>query len=133
MAHTSESRHLSVSINRDFDTSYDFLCLPENFPKWASGLAGALRRLGNDWVTHTAKGPLKVRFSERNSLGVLDHWVFPQAGLEIYVPLRLVVNGTGCELILTLFRQPDMSDEQYAADAEWVMRDLASAKRLLES
>jgi hypothetical protein len=26
-----------------------------------------------------------------------------------------------------------MSDERFAADAEWVMRDLQAAKRLLES
>jgi hypothetical protein len=27
---------------------------------------------------------------------------------------------------LTLFRQPGMSDEQFAADADWVRRDLAA-------
>jgi hypothetical protein len=32
-----------------------------------------------------------------------------------------------------LFRQPDTSDERFAADAEWVLRDLAAAKRILEA
>jgi hypothetical protein len=41
-------------------------------------------------------------------------------------------NGPGCDLVLTLFRRPEMSDAQFAADAEWVMRDLEAAKRLLE-
>jgi hypothetical protein len=35
--------------------------------------------------------------------------------------------------MLTLFRLPDMSDADFARDAEWVARDLAALKVLLES
>jgi len=73
-----------------------------------------------------------VRFSEPNDLGVLDHWVALQSGVEIYVPLRIIANGSGCELVLTIFRRPGATDEQFAADADWVMRDLQAAKKLLE-
>jgi len=73
-----------------------------------------------------------VRFSERNALGVLDRWVVPKPGVEVYIPLRIIANGAGCELVLTLFRQPGMTDEKFAADAAWVMRDLESARKLLE-
>jgi hypothetical protein len=44
----------------------------------------------------------------------------------------VIANGDACNLVLTLFRQPDVSDEKFATDAEWVMRDLQAAKRLLE-
>ena len=47
--------------------------------------------------------------------------------------MRIVANGTGCEVTFTLFRQPGMSAEQFAADAEWVSRDLAALKALLEA
>ena len=40
--------------------------------------------------------------------------------------------GERCELVITLFRRPEMSDEKFAADAAWVMRDLQAAKRILE-
>lgn len=127
-----ESRSLSVSINCSLERTYGFLCLPENFPKWASGLAGSLRKIDGEWVAETQQGSMKVSFSERNAYGVLDHWVFPKSGAQIYVPLRVVANGNGCELILTLFRQPEMTDDKFAADADWVMRDLTAAKNLLE-
>lgn len=39
----------------------------------------------------------------------------------------------GCELTLTLFRQPGMDDARFEADAQWVMRDLEVAKALLEA
>jgi hypothetical protein len=35
--------------------------------------------------------------------------------------------------MLTLFRVPGMNDEKFAADAQWVMRDLNRLKDLLEA
>ncbi|MGA7750316.1 MAG: SRPBCC family protein [Gallionella sp.] len=133
MATTHPSRNLSVSINRNIKDVYDFVCVPENFPRWASGLGKSLKRADGGWIAETQEGTVKVQFSERNEFGVLDHWVIPKPGLQIYVPMRVIPNGSGCELIFTLFRLPDMSDEQFAADAEWVMRDLTTLKNLLES
>ena len=132
MAATAETRNLSVSIERDADAVYAFLSVPENFAKWASGL-GSLRREKEQWITETPDGPMIVRFSEPNALGVLDHWVSPPSGAEIYIPLRVVKNGSGCELVFTLFRQPGMDQARFEADAQWVMRDLKAAKQLLEA
>ena len=128
----STSKTVSVSIARPAAEAYEFLSLPENFPKWASGLGASLRRVGGDWVAETAEGPVRVCFSEPNSFGVLDHSVIRPQGGSVYVPLRVVARERGCELVLTLFRQPDVTDDKFAADAEWVMRDLQTAKRLLE-
>ena len=128
-----EIHRLAVAIDRPAVEAYEFLSAPENFPKWASGLAATLRRSGEDWIAETPEGPALVRFSERNRYGVLDHSVTLPRGVTVYVPLRIVERERGCELVLTLFRQPGMSDERFAADAQWVMRDLDAAKRLLEA
>ncbi len=133
MATTHPLRNLSVSINRDARDVYNFVCVPENFPRWASGLGKSLKRVNGEWVAETPGGPVQVRFTERNEFGILDHWVSPKPGLQIYIPMRVIPNGSGCELTFALFRLPDMSDEQFAADAEWVMHDLNSLKNLLES
>jgi hypothetical protein len=132
VARTTESRNLSVSIERDADAVYAFLSLPENFAKWASGL-GSLHRANEQWIAETPDGPMIVRFSESNAFGVLDHWVSPPSGVQIYIPLRVVKNGSGCELVFTLFRQPEMDQARFEADAQWVMRDLKTAKQLLEA
>jgi hypothetical protein len=128
-----ETRSVSVRVNRSAAQAYEFLCRPENFPKWASGLGASLRRAGADWVVETPEGRATVRFSEPNSRGVLDHQVILPGAAPVYVPLRVVANGEACDLVLTLFRRPEMSDEKFAADAEWVMRDLQTAKQLLEA
>jgi len=129
----ADKRRLSIAINRVAAEAYEFLSAPENFPRWASGLAGSLRQVGEDWIAETPEGRALVRFSERNAYGVLDHSVTLPRGVTVYVPLRVVARGDGCELVLTLFRRHGMSDEKFAADAEWVMRDLGAAKRILEA
>jgi hypothetical protein len=47
--------------------------------------------------------------------------------------MRVIANGMDSEVMLTLFRVPGMSDEKFAADAQWVMRDLNRLKELLEA
>lgn len=130
---SNPSRTLSVTINRSAQEVYDFAAIPENLPKWASGLGTSFKKTAGEWVAETGEGPVKIRFSEHNIYGVLDHWVSPAPDFEIYIPMRVVPNGSGCELLFTLFHLPGMSDAQFAADAEWVMRDLLSLKTILEA
>src|SRR5919108_1328947 len=106
MTATFESRTISVCINRPVDVVYNFASIPENFPKWASGLGKSITKSNDEWIAETPQGSMKVRFTERNSFGVLDHYVMPEPGLEIYIPMRVISNGTGSELIFTLFRLP---------------------------
>ncbi|MFD2270293.1 BMP family ABC transporter substrate-binding protein [Undibacterium arcticum] len=69
MSATFESSTLSVRIERDWHEVFDFVSVPENFPKWASGLGAAIRRSGDAWIAATEHGPVRVRFSARN-----DFW-----------------------------------------------------------
>ena len=132
---TLEALTLSVSIERNLSEVYAFASAPENFPRWASGLGYSLEQASDGaWIAETPAGRATIRFSEPNAFGVLDHTVVPAPGMEIYVPLRVVANGdAGSEILLTLFRQPGMSDEKFAADAAWVLRDLRALKALLEA
>lgn len=127
------ARNIGVAIDRDWRAVYDFAKQPENFARWASGLGASLKRNGNQWIAEGPDGPVSVRFSEENSYGVVDHRVKTASGEEIYIPLRVIENGDGAEVILTLYRLPAMSDEIFARDAETVTADLARLKQLLES
>ncbi len=133
MTATLESRTISVSINRPVEVVYDFASNPENLPKWASGLGKSIIKMNDVWLVETPQGPLKIRFTERNDFGVLDHYVRPESGPEMYCPMRVVANGAGSEIIFTLFRLPQMSEEKFAEDADWVRRDLNALKALLEA
>ena len=114
---TTESRTLSVSIERPLSVVYEFLAAPSNFARWAKGLD-----LDQD-----------VRFAERNRFGVADHSVFLPDGREVYVPLRAIRNGSGAEVLLTLLRGPEMTDEEMDRDARLMQQDLLALKRVIES
>ncbi|MNC95694.1 hypothetical protein D3C83_128770 [compost metagenome] len=73
-----------------------------------------------------------MRFIEANRYGVLDHYVSIDAGPEVYMPMRVLPNGEGAGVLLTIFRQPGVSEEKFGEDARWVLRDLEALKALLE-
>lgn len=126
------SRTLSVSIGCSPGKVYEFVTNPENLPKWAQGLGQSVRKQGSDWMVDTPQGPIKIRFANQNRFGVMDHYVTTPAGVEVYVPMRVLANGSGSEVIFTLFRLPGMSDEKYAEDMRLVERDLRALKDILE-
>ena len=133
MADISESKTISVAIARDSREVYAFMEHPLSFAQWASGLGKPLRGEGTQWTFESADGKsVDVRFTPRNPYGVLDHYVSTGQGNEIYIPMRVVANREGSEVLFTLFRTAGMSDAQFAADAQWVERDLAELKRFLE-
>jgi len=129
---TIESRTVSVRISRPFPEVYEFMVKPENWNQWATGLGKAIRQTPEGWVAETQQGQIKVRFTPRNSFGVLDHYVVRSTKPEVYVPMRLIANADGCELLFTLFREPGMTDDRYAGDMEFVKKDLNGLKELLE-
>ena len=138
---THSSRVVSISIERPLDTVAHFLAEPRNFPRWAAGLAGGLSperglsEAGGEpgrWAVETPQGRVTLRFSPPNAFGVADHWVHLPDASVVYVPLRAVANGDGTEVSLTLFRLPGMDAARFDADTDWVRRDLAALKRVLE-
>ena len=123
---------LSVSIERAPREVSDFVSQPRNLPRWAAGLARSVRPDGDSWIAETAQGPVHLRFAASNAFGVLDHYVRPVAGREIAVPVRVVPNGAGSEVLITVFQQPEMTDAQYREDLGLVRHDLEGLKRVLE-
>ena len=122
---TFMAKHISVSINRSADQVYEFVSDPENLPKWAAGLSGSIKKVNDDWITESPMGRVKVKFAEKNRFGVLDHDVTLPSGVNVYNPVRVFPNNDGSELVFTLYRQPDVSDQEFAEDTKAVQKDLA--------
>jgi hypothetical protein len=136
---TAPTLHLDVTIDRPFAEVAAYLAEPRNYPAWATGLSSGLEPATpgsgadpGEWLAAAPEGRAYVRFSPANDFGIADHRVrFPE-GTVVDIPLRALRNGTGTTVVLTLFRRPDASDDQFATDADWVRRDLASLRTLLE-
>lgn len=128
------SRHVSEHIDRPVGQVYDFASNPANLPVWAAGLSGSIELIDGQWIAQSPLGRVTVAFAPRNDYGVLDHDVTLASGTRVYNPMRVIADGeSSCEVVFTLRRQPEMSDEDFARDAEAVAADLATLKRLLEA
>jgi hypothetical protein len=47
-----------------------------------------------------------------------------ESGVTFQNPMRVLPNGRSSEVIFTLFRQPDVSDEKFSEDGKWADKDL---------
>lgn len=126
------SRTLSITIPRNWLDLYETIWKPEYFSKWASGLScGTMEPEGNYWKTRGPTGTVKIRFTPHNPYGVMDHWINTGSGKEIYMPMRVIANEQGAEVLVMIFRQSLMSDEKFEQDIAHVKRDLDCLSRLL--
>jgi hypothetical protein len=133
MASTFPARHISIAIERPPRAVYDFAGNGLNLSRWASGLSGGtIEKSGDSFVADSPMGRVKIRFAGKNDLGVLDHDVTLADGRVFDNPMRVVANGGGSEATFVLFRRPGVSDEEFAADAAMIERDLRELKRILE-
>lgn len=128
-----KSKTVSISIDCDPETAYEFVANLENLPRWARGLGSSVKQANGEWVAETPQGPAKIRLARRNDLGILDHYVSLSPGVEVFVPMRVVPNGRGSEVISTVFQQAGMTDEKHAEDVRLVKRDLENLKDVIEN
>jgi hypothetical protein len=81
----------------------------------------------------TPQGPVTIRVVGKNAFGIVDHDVIPSEGPAVYVPMRIVLNGSGAEVLFTLFQTPEMSQERFAEDLRLVQQDLMTLKQVMEA
>jgi hypothetical protein len=129
----SESQHLSIYIERPAAEVYAYVMNPENLPKWAAGLIGAIQNRDGHWIAQSPMGEIEVIFVPENPYFVADHNVRLSDGTTFNNPMRVIAHGTGCEVVFTLRRQLDRSEMEQEADASQIRRDLSTLKELLES
>ena len=128
---TRESRHISEWIDRPADEVYEYVAAPANLPQWAQGLGSSVDTIDDRWFVETPQGRVGFAFVPRNEYGVLDHYVTLPSGEVVYNPMRVIADGTRCEVVFTLRRRPAMSDEDFDADASAVADDLTRLKHVL--
>jgi hypothetical protein len=122
-----------ISIERPPADVHAFVAHPPNLPRWAAGLARAVPQDREGWIAESPQGAVRVRFAPPNALGVADHHVTVSPGRDVDVPVRVVSNGEGSEVLITVFRQPEMTETQYREDLGLVRADLERLKRVLEA
>lgn len=125
------ARTVSITISRPAAEVYAYLAEQRNLPKWSVFITG-MEPDGDTWIATTTAGTSRIRFAPRNDFGIVDHTVTVAPGVEIFVPLRVIPNQAGSEVLFTVFRQPAQDDVAFEKDVAMVVSDLDHLKRALE-
>ncbi len=122
----------SIDIEATPDKVYAFLSNPLNWPQYAVVNLRAVSPGQNGWfraVTKFGEGEIKVNGVKE--LGILDHiWRDPQASWQVYA--RVVPNGEGSTVMMTLFQPPVMSDQQFNDAMKEMDIEMVKLKEILE-
>ena len=132
-AMTAYSEHIGVTIERPVEVVYAFAADPSNLPRWAAGLSAAIAEDSDGrWIADSPMGKVVVEFAPRNAYGVLDHIVTLESGERVDNPVRVVANGGGSDVVVTVRKRSGMSRDDFARDVAAVRADLEKLKQLLE-
>ena len=127
------SLHVAQHVRCSAQAAYDVASHPANLAVWAAGLGGPVVRVDGQWRVSTPDGDVVLEWTPPNGYGVLDHTVVLPDGRRVHIPMRVLPDGDGCEVVLTLRRQMWMTDDDLERDAAAVRRDLATLRDFLEA
>ena len=122
----------SADIQAPPEKAYAFLADPMNWPEYAVVNLRSVSPGQDGWfkaVTKFGEGELKINGVKE--LGLFDHvWKDPQATWKVYS--RVVRNGDGSTVTMTLFQPPVMSNEQFDHAMKEMDVEMAKLKEILE-
>lgn len=122
----------SIDIQATPDKVFGFLADPLNWPEYAVVNLRSVSPGQNGWfkaVTKFGEGEIKVNGVKE--LGILDHvWRDPQASWQVFA--RVVPNGEGSTAMMTLFRPPVMTDQQFDQAMKEMDIEMEKLREILE-
>ena len=127
----AEVIHTSILAARE--EVVDFLVDMHNWKSWAPWIGSVTRVSDRDWALETDVGSMKVHFVDQSCVGLLDHEVTLESGVRVLNGMHVLPNGSGSELVMTVFQSPDVSTEEFERDIQAVRADLARIKKVVEA
>ncbi|WP_101841927.1 polyketide cyclase [Halobacillus sp. Marseille-P3879] len=126
------ARTVSISIDAHAEDVYRFVREPMNLAAWAKSFCLSVAYKNDEWFVETGDGAARVWFTEDNPYGVLDFYLKLATGEEMNHPLRVLENGDRSEVVATLFRRPEVSEEDFLLDGSLLLDDLRRLKETVE-
>ncbi len=123
----SRSRTISVTVAKKTGDAFDAILNipPKMMPDAKINDSG--------WWSFTGPhGKSKLKFNENKSLGILDHqYVDEESSWD--VPMRIVSNGDVSEVVITLNKPDEITDEQFDQRVTEINELFTSMKNIIES
>jgi len=136
---TSESAVISITIDAPFAKVATDLADPYTHSEWATEFIAGPATPGPDDATVIVPvpamgGPTRYRVEADTERGIIDLYLAPgDAPFGPPLPVRLVANGDGVDVLWVLGRNPMMDDGAWSAAQASMARELEGLKARHES
>lgn len=123
----SRSRVISITVKKKTGDAFDtILQIP---PKMMPDA-----KINDDgWWSFTGpRGQSKLKFNENRSLGILDHKFIDEESVWD-VPMRIIPNGEYSEILITLNKPDELTDDQFNQRVDEVGDVFDHMKQIIES
>lgn len=123
----NRSRTISITVEKKTGDAFDaILQIP---PKM---MPDAKINKDGWWSFTGLHGKSKLKFNENKSLGILDHkFIDEESSWD--VPMRIVSNGNFSEVLITLNKPEEITDEQFNQRVSEINEMVNSMKNIIES
>lgn len=122
----TRSRTISILVNKKTGDTFDAIlaCPPKMMPD---------AKMTSDgwWLFSTPRGRAKLKFKEDKSLGILDH-MFIDEDSKWNVPMRIISRGNESEVIITLIKPNELTDEQFNERMYEIEQVFVNMKKIIE-
>ncbi len=120
------SRTITIPINKKTSYAFDAIlnCPPKMMPD---------AKISSDgwWSFSTPRGNARLKFNENRSLGILDH-IFIDQDSKWNVPMRIVSSGEVSEMVITLIKPDELTDEQFDNRMIEIEQVFENMKKIIE-
>ena len=123
----TRSRTLSITVNKKTGEVFDAILKvpPKMMPD---------AKLHNDgWWSFTGPhGKSRLKFNENKQLGILDHEYIDEES-KWNVPMRVISSGDFSEVVITLNKPDELTDDQFDQRMSEIGEMIISMKNIIES
>ena len=123
----NRSRTLSITVNKKTGDAFDAILQvpPKMMPD---------AKMNDDgwWFFTGPHGKSRLKFNENKSLGILDHQYVDDES-HWNVPMRVVSSGDFSEVVITLNKPDELTDEQFDKRMSEIGEMMVSMKNIIES
>ena len=127
---------MSVTIDLRAQDVHAFLSNAANWPRWAvvNVLSATPAREPGWWEISTPDGSAELRIRADAATGIVDHdFRDPsEPGSLATVPARVLANGRGADVVMTIVQPSEVDSEAFDRVLESVETELAMLKKHLE-
>ncbi len=123
----SRSRTISIIVKKKTGDAFDaILQIPPNI------MPDAIMNDDGWWSFTGLHGKARLKFNENKSLGILDHQYIDEES-SWNVPMRVVSSGDFSEVVITLNKPDELSDEQFDQRISEMGEMIVTMKNIIES